>query len=185
LNWWSRKKVQNTLGVDDAMLNALTRSGLLGYTSPTVMYADHAVRSYQRFGTQWVLDRNYGPTQRVMEPETYESVPPVEEVGPQPPATQTHAYVWGASGAAPDNMIEHATKTDRAWITHFYLVTNYFYFPNLTDLALIGPPLLALSGPRQVPGAELPITLYPHPSGYVGSRIYAALETGEPSRDVL
>lgn len=94
--------------------------------------------------------------------EAYEGLPPVEGIGPQPPSTQTHARV------APGNVIHDAEKTDTGWMAHFYLVPNYFYFPNLTELALVGAPPLKLSEPKPILGAELPVTLYPHPSGYLG-----------------
>jgi len=68
----------------------------------------------------------------------------------------------------PPSVLEDAEKTDTGWIAHFYLVPNYFYFPNPTELSLIWPPPLKLSEPRPVLGADLPVTLYPHPSGYLG-----------------
>lgn len=104
-----------------------------------------------------------------MDADVYENMPAVEGVGPQPPATQTHAQIWLlAEGAPAANMAQYTQGTDTGWIAHFYLVTNYFYFPNLTELALVGAPPLKLSEPRPVPRADLPVTLYPHPSGYLG-----------------
>jgi hypothetical protein len=82
-----------------------------------------------------------------------------------------HAQIVAADqripGGSPDN--------DMGWIFHFYLVTNYFYFPNLTELCLIGPPL-KLAEPRPVPGADLPVTLYPHPSGCLGLVVAEGLD---------
>ena len=164
MNWWNRKKVINALGVTEPVLTALTVSGLLGYTSPTVMFADHAVRSYQRFGTQWSLDGRFGPTVRMMGSEDYEKMPPIEGIGPQPPATPGHMFIW-AEGQA-DGV--ESQKSDTGWIFQFYLVPNYFYFPSPFDVGLIGPPPLKLPGPKPVPGADLPVTLYPHPSGNLG-----------------
>lgn len=178
MNWWNRKKVRNTLGVTEPVLNALVRSGLLGYTSPSVLFADHAVRSYQRFGTQWAIDGRYGPTERILEPEVYENAPPVEGIGPQPPGTRAHGYLWQDDGLSGETSMQHAADTDTSWIAHFYLVTNRWCFPNLTDLALIGPSPLELSGPKRVPGADLPVTLYPHPSGYLG--LVAVEGSGSP-----
>ena len=184
MNWWSRRKVLNVLGITEPVLNALTKkSGMLGYTSASGMHADHAVRSYQLYGTQWSLDGNYGPTQRLIQPEVYESLPPVESVGPQPPATRTRAYVYPAGGEEDESILERARKTDTDWIAHFYLVTNPWCWPNLTDLAKIGPPPLELSGLRPVPGADLHVTLYPHPSGYLG--LVAVEGRGNPSQDAF
>ena len=181
MNWYNRKKVKSTLGVTEPVLNALTRSGLLGYTSPGLLFADHAIRSYQQFGTQWSVDERFGPKTRIMNVDNYESLPPVETVGPQPPATRTHAYIWPADEPSSENMVEHAAKTDIGWIAHFYLVPNFFYFPNLTELALVGPPPLKLPGPKQVPGPDLPVTLYPHPSGYLGLVVVEGLD--RPAKD--
>jgi hypothetical protein len=163
----NRKKARNTLGVTEPVFNALVRSGLLGYTSSSGLFADHAIRSYQQFGTQWSIDESYGPTVRVLEASVYESLPSVEGIGPQPPATQTHGFIFPADNTSSD-FLEHARKNDTGWIAHFYLVPNYFYFPNLTEFALVGEPLLKLSGPRSISGAGLPVTLYPHPAGCLG-----------------
>lgn len=145
------------------MFNALVNSGLLGYTL-SGMVSDEAILAYQRFGTQWSIDERLGlPSTRIMTDDIYDYLPPVENVGPQPPATQTHGVI-APSSIASANM----GASDKGWIAHFYLLTNYFYFPNLTELALVGEPPLKLSEPKLVPGAELPVTLYPHPSGYLG-----------------
>jgi hypothetical protein len=162
MNWLSRRKARNRLGVTEPVFNALTRSVLLGYTSAD-MYSDQAILSYQRFGTQWSIDERYGPSTRIMSDAIYDNLSPVESVGPQPPATQTHAII-----APPHDAPGDMGASDKGWIAHFYLVSNPFYFPNLTELALIGAPPLKLAERKPVPGADLPVTLYPHPSGYLG-----------------
>lgn len=167
VNWYNHKKARNKLGVTGPMLDALIRSGLLGYTSATGMVSDEAVRSYLRFGTQWEIDDRYGPRVRMMGDEAYESLPPVEAVGPQPPAVRTHARVAPVDGT-PAHMLTDAEKSDTGWLFHFYVVPNYFYFPDPYELALVGEPPLKLSEPRRVLGADLPVTLYPHPSGSLG-----------------
>ncbi len=162
MNWISSNKARSRLGVGKPLFNALTKSGLLGYTLGD-MYSDQAILDYQQFGTQWSIDERRGTSTRIMTDDVYDNMPPVENVGPQPPATQTHAII------TPPNAVAGDTRaSDRGWIAHFYLLTNYFYFPNLTELALVGAPPLKLSKPKPVPGAELPVTLYPHPSGYLG-----------------
>ena len=166
VNWLSHKRAINKLGVSEPVLNALTRSGLLGYTLAG-MVSDQAILSYKRFGTQWSIEGHRGPTIRIVGDNIYENLPAIESIGPQPPATQTHMEIAPADGPSASRF-EDATKTDTGWIAHFYLVSNYFYFPNPTELSLIWPPPLKLSEPRPVPGADLPVTLYPHPLGYLG-----------------
>lgn len=165
MNWLGHKKVRERLGVSEPVLNALIRSGLLGYPLSN-MVSDQALLQYERFGTQWTIDERRRPSTRVMENEVYESMPSVEGIGPQPPATQTHAVATLADYAP--SVLENAMNTDIGWIAHFYLIPNYFYFPSPTELSLIWPPPLKVSEPRSVPEADLPVTLYPHPSGNLG-----------------
>lgn len=164
MNWLNRKAARRRLGVTEAQLIALMRSGLLGNLSPTQLVSDQAILSYQRYGTQWQIDGRRGPETRTMGADVYGNLPPVENIGPQPPATWAHMQI------APTDHRLHGGKpeNDTGWIFHFYLVPNFFYFPNPTELALLGAPPLKLFDPRPVPGANLPTTLYPHPSGYVG-----------------
>ena len=136
MNWWSRNKVKKILGVGEDELLGLTRSGLLGYTSATHMHADYAVRQYQQFGTQWEIDERYGPTQRVVPIEVQDNMPPIEAIGPQPPATQTHAFILSPSFSSPGNPHEVASR-DSDWLTHFYLFPNFWCFPNPQDMALV------------------------------------------------
>ncbi len=163
MNWLNRNKARSRLGVTELVFNALVSSGLLGYTL-NGMVSDEAILAYQRFGTQWNIDERPGqPSTRIMTDHVYDNLPPVENIGPQPPATQAHGVI-----APPSPVSGDMGASDKGWIAHFYLVTNYFYFPNLTELALVGAPPLKLSEPKLVLGAELPVTLYPHPSGYLG-----------------
>jgi len=131
------------------------------------MVSDQAILNYQEYSTQWSKEEWFGPSVRMMEEQAYENLPPVEGIGPQPPATRTHARLAPADGV-PASILADSDTTDMGWIAHFYLVPNYFYFPNPTELSLIWPPPLKLSERRQISGANLPVTLYPHPSGYVG-----------------
>jgi len=174
VKWLNRKKARNKLGVSEPVLNALIRSGLLGYTQGG-MVSDQAILSYERYGTQWGVDGRYGSTTRMLEDETYESLPTIEGIGPQPPAIQTYMSVSPPNGRS-NSVFEDAKKTDTGWIAQFYLVPNYFYFPNSNDLSLIGPPPLKLSESRSVPGADLPVTLFPHPSGYLGLVVVEGLD---------
>lgn len=162
MNWISSSKARSRLGVGKPLFNALTKSGLLGYTLGD-MYSDQAILAYQRYGTQWSIDERRGTSTRILTDDIYDNLPPVENVGPQPPATQKHAVI-----TPPDTGPRDMGASDKGWIAHFYLLTNYWCFPNLTELALVGAPPLKLSEPKPVPGAELPVTLYPHPSGYLG-----------------
>jgi hypothetical protein len=153
-------------------MKALIRSRLLGYLSATLMVSDQAILSYTEYGTQWWIDGNWGPDTRTIGNEVHDNLPLIEAVGPQPPAVQTHAQIVAADQRIPGG----SPDADTGWIFHFYLVANYFYFPNLTDLSLIGPPPLKLSEPRLVPGADLPVTLYPHPSGCLGLVVVEGLD---------
>lgn len=173
VNWLSRKKVRERLRVSEPILNALIRSGLLGYTLSN-MVSDQAVLQYERFGTQWTIDERYGPSTRVMDNEIYESLPEIEGIGPQPPATQTHGMVTPPD-SSPD-VLEDAKRMDVGWIAHFYLYPNYFYFPSTTELSLIWPPPLKLPTPRSVLGADLPVALYPEPSGNLGLVVVEGLK---------
>jgi hypothetical protein len=175
VNWLSRNKARNRLGVSEPVFNALITSKLLGYTSATGMVSDQAILSYQQYGTQWGIDERFGPSTRVIGNDIYDSLPAVENIGPQPPATQTHAVIAPANGT-PAKVFDDPEKTDTGWIAHFYLFQNYFYFPNATELSLIWPPPLKLSEPRPVPGGDLPVTLYPHPLGYLGLLVVEGLD---------
>lgn len=173
MNWLSRKAARNRLGVSEPVFKALIRSGLLGYLMPKNLWvSDQAVLSYQKHGTQWWVDSRWGPDTRTIGPDVYDRMPTVEAVGPQPPAVQTHAQIVPVDQRIPGG----SPNADTGWIFHFYLVQNYFYFPNLSELSLLGPPPLKLSEPRSVPGADLPVTLYPHPSGYLGLVVVEGLD---------
>ena len=132
MNWLSRKTARSRLGVSEPVFNALIRSGLLGYTLSTTV-SDQAVLSYQRFGTQWEIDERYGPGVRMMADATYDNLPPIEGIGPQPPATRAHGFIYPPSEQNPQGL----ERNDTGWIAHFYLVPNYFYFPDPTELALV------------------------------------------------
>lgn len=174
MSWLSRRRVRERLGVSEPVLEALIRSCLLGYTMAN-MVSDQALLQYERFGTQWTIDESRGPSSRVMGNEVYESLPEIEGIGPQPPATPTHGMV--APADSPPSVLENAMRTDVGWIAHFYLYPNYFYFPSPTELSLIWPPPLKLPAPRSVPGAGLPVTLYPDPSGNLGLVVVEGLES--------
>jgi len=180
MNWLNRTKVRNKLRVSEPVLNALIRSGLLGYTQSN-MVSDQAILQYERYGTQWSIDKRFGPVERTVGEDVYERLPAIDGIGPQPPATQTYMRISPPNDTSA-NAFEYAEKTDTGWMAYFYLCPNYFYFPNLTELALIGPPPLKLSELRQVPDADLPVTLYPHPSGYLGLVVVEGL--GCPLEDM-
>jgi hypothetical protein len=164
MKWLNRKAARKRLGVTEARMAALIGSGLLGNLSPTLMVSDQAISSYMKYGTQWQIDDRWGPRTRIMGADVHDNLPPIEGLGPQPPATLTHALIVPA-----DQRIQGgASDDDTGWIFHSYLVPNYFYFPNPTELTLLEPPPLKLSEPMKVAGATLPVTLYPHSSGYVG-----------------
>jgi hypothetical protein len=99
--------------------------------------------------------------------DTYENLPPVEGIGPQPPAAQKHMRIAPSDGT-PEHMLMDADKSDSGWIAHFYFAPNYFYFPHPYETSLVGLQPLKLSEPRPVPNTDLPVTLYPHPTGCLG-----------------
>ena len=109
MNWLSLKKARNQLGVSEPVFTVLIRRGLLGYTLSGM-----------------VSDQD----------DIYESLPAIESICPQPPATQTHMRAAPANGT-PASVFEDAEKIHTGWMAHFYLVPNYFYFPNPTELSLI------------------------------------------------
>jgi hypothetical protein len=148
MNWLNLKMVRKRLGVSERTLKALVQSGLLGYTSATGMISDQAILSYEKFGTQWDVDERFGPSTRTIGSEAYDRLPEIEGIGPQPPATQKQGYVWPAN--TPDSLMKYSKQNDMEWIAHFYLVTNYFYFPEPTELALVGLPPLKLSESKRL-----------------------------------
>lgn len=175
MNWLSNNLAKRRLGVSDPVFRALVRSGLLGYGSASGMASDQAVLAYQRYGTQWRIYERLGPRMRMMEHQAYENLPPIEGIGPQPPSTRTRMSV-AASDKAGSHALRTSDKTDTGWIAHFYLVANYFYFPNPSDLTPVWPPPLELPEPRRITGADLPVTLYPHPSGFLGLVVVEGLD---------
>ena len=148
-------EARQRLRISKPLVNALFYSGLLGDTPGERIY-EHAVSSYLRYGTQWDAG------ERMMLDDVYDTMPPIEGIGPQPPATQTHMQ------AGHTDVSEEALDSDDRWMAHFYLIPNYFYFPHPLELSLVGPPPLKLSAPKKVRDAALPTMLYPHPSGYLG-----------------
>jgi hypothetical protein len=177
VNWLSPNRARDRLGVSKPLFDALIRSGLLGYTSAG-MVSDQAILSYQRFGTQWEIDERFGPSVRMLPDDLYDNLPPIEGIGPQPPATRAHGYIYPPNEQRPNGL----EWSDTGWIAHFYLVPNYFYFPDPTELALVGHPQLRLSEPKPIPGADLSVTLYPHPSGSLG--LVAVEGLNRPIEDV-
>jgi hypothetical protein len=174
MNWLNRKTARKRLGVSEPVLDALIRSRLLGYTL-SGMISDQAIRSYQRFGTQWEIDERYGPSVRMLGEASYENLPAVEGIGPQPPAARKHMRVAPADGM-PGHMLEEADKTDTGWLAHFYLAPNYFYFPDPYESSLVGSLPLKLSEPKPVPEADIPVQLYPHPTGCLGLVVIEGLD---------
>lgn len=162
-------EARQRLRISKGLTEALFYSGLLGHTSGKRVH-EHAVDSYLRYGTQWDIG------ERMMLDGVYDTTPPIESIGPQPPATQTHMRI----SSRPDSE-ETVEDSDVKWLAHFYLIPNYFYFPHPLELSLVGPPPLKISSPMKVSNAELPVTLYPHPSGYLG--LVSVEGEGNPSED--
>lgn len=142
------------------LLNALATSGLLGVESTDESLPADGIEHYRRYGTQWQTVERFGDMgHRALPNSFYQNPPPTPVKGVQPPDTGTHAMV--GSGAVP----EDATETDTGWLAQFYLMPNYYLFPNPLDLAMIGSVPLKLDAPRKVRGASLPACLYPEPGG--------------------
>lgn len=156
----SPKEARQRLQIAAPTFNALWKSRLLGYYTHEDRIPLEGVDHYRTYGTQWQTEERFGQYGRRMMPEDlYQNLPQVPNVGVQPPDTQAHAQIWS------DGVPENASDSDTGWIAHFYLVPNVFFFPNPTDMAMVGMPLLKLEAPKKVRGARLPCCLYPNPFG--------------------
>lgn len=135
--------------------NALVVSGLLGdYTEEGIPVI--GIENYERFGTQWrpELGERLPPNIDSAFPQGIEGVPG----GSQPPNTYIQIQI---SPYPSPEVVESDTK----WIAQFYLRPNRYFFPDLSALALVGPPYLKITHGRQVVGTKLPTYLFPDPSG--------------------
>ncbi len=155
-----RVEARQKLRVSAPVFNALVTSELLGVQLADGRLRADGIEHYQWYGTQWQTIERFGAMgTRVMPDSLYQSPPPTPIKGVQPPDTGTHVFI------ARDDVPEDAVETDTGWLAQFYLVPNYYFFPNPLDLAMIGSVPLKLDAPKKVRGASLPAYLYPDPSG--------------------
>ena len=156
-----RREAKQRLKVPEPVFNALWTSNLLGLLTSDGMLPEDGVEHYERYGTQWLTQERYGDDLgvRMVPEDLYQSLPPIPGVGEQPPGTQARAHVL------PEGVSEDAMKKDTGWLAQFYLTPNFFFFPNPTDMAMIGFPQLKLDAPKQVKEATLSTCLYPNPTG--------------------
>ncbi len=61
----------------------------------------------------------------------------------------------------------HEPEEDTGWLAQFYIRPNRLFFPDPTELTLIGSVPVKMSAPKSVPGTALPTRLYPDPSGFL------------------
>lgn len=135
--------------------NALLISELLGPYKGKQLWA-WGIENYERYGTQW-----YEKHERMIPEEVYENTLDGIPEGEQPLDTQMQGQIV-SEGTSPE-MIEK----DTGWLTQFYLRPNRYFWPSPTDMGMVGPLPLKLTRPKKVQETELPVWLYPDPTGSI------------------
>lgn len=130
-------------------------SELLGPHKDKQLWA-WGVESYERYGTQW-----YEKHERMIPEEIYENILDSMLEGEKPLDTQMQGQIF------PEGVSQEAVDEDTGWLAQFYLKPNRYYWPSPTDMGIVGPLSLKLGAPRRVRGTELPVCLYPDPTGSV------------------
>ncbi len=145
----SQEEAGQLLDCSPDVFNALLSSGLLGFTDEAGNLSRASVLHFLAHGCQWGGGDNrsnaiYGNTSQT--------------VGiVQPPASKQEVRV-----SIPGVELELADQ-DTGWIALFFLRPNYFYFPNPSELALIGPLALQLPKAIRLSKPALPTFLFPDP----------------------
>lgn len=127
-------------------------SELLGPHNGKQLWA-WGVENYERYGTQW-----YSEHERMIPEEAYENTLESMSEGEQPLDTQMQGRIL------PEGVTPEAADTDTGWLAQFYLRPNRFFWPNPTDMGMVGPLPLKLRVSRRIRGTELPVCLYPDPT---------------------
>lgn len=178
--WIPLREARRRLKLPKPLFEAFKNSHLLGPCTTAGYVLEEAVEHLLHFGTQWDTHERFAEplsapeySSRFISDEEYARVKPIPGMGIPPPDTQAHVQINQAD-----------LLNDTGWIAHFYLVPNYYMFPNTTELALILPPPLRIAAKREVPGTCCQTHLYPHPSGALGlvtvsSRESPSYKTGE------
>ena len=167
-------EARRRLRLPKPIFEVLMRSGLLGPTTNSGHLFAQSLSYFERYGTQWHTQERFGAEgwgQRLISEDTYENMPPVPGMESGAP-TDTYTHMRVSAPGTPDNIEE----TDTGWIAHFYLFPNYFMWPNTTELAMLVPPPLKISEPRDVPGTRHPTRLYPEPSGSLSLVVVSSRE---------
>jgi hypothetical protein len=152
----SLKEARRRLKVSSPEFNALLRSELLGPHNGKQLWI-WGVESYERYGTQW-----YEKHERMIPEATYENTLDGIPEGEQPLDTQMQGQIL------PEEVAPEAADKDTGWLAHFYLKPNRYFWPSPTDMGMVGPLPLKLATPKKVEGTELPVWLYPEPTGSIG-----------------
>lgn len=151
----SGTEARSRLKVSKPVFEALRISGLLGPSTPDRQVSVAGVEHFERYGTQWHDDLG----ERLIPEDSHQNMPLAPEIDErQPPGTRTQVQVLPQG--AP-----HDPDEDTGWLAQFYVRPNRLFFPDPTELALVGPLPLKLSAPKAVRRADLPTRLYPDPFG--------------------
>lgn len=152
----SYKEARRRLKISSPEFNALRVSELLGPYRDRQLWT-WGVENYERYGTQW-----YEKYERMIPEETYENTLNGIPEGDQPLDTQMQGQIF------PKGVSLEVSEKDTGWLAHFYLRPNRYFWPSPTDMGMVGPLPLKLAAPRKVKGTELPVWLYPEPTGSMG-----------------
>lgn len=145
------EKLPTEIGAPVPVCNALLRSGLLGYNNKWGVQKE-SIEHYKNYLTQWRNDlspRRY-PLNQIPVPKNLSG-------GDQPVLTRTETII------APGTDPAHEIEKDTGWLAHFYLRPNPFFFPNPTDMGLIGPVPVKLKKRQESIYNDFPVHVCPDP----------------------
>jgi hypothetical protein len=167
----SRTEARSRLRVSKPVFEALRISGLLGPHAPDGRVSVAGIEHFERYGTQWHHDLD----ERLVPEETHQNMPLPPDVNErQPPGVRSQAQILPQDAHGnPDQ--------DTGWLAQFYLRPNRLFFPDPTELALVGPLPLKLATPKEIRGANPSARLYPDPSGSLA--MVAVMGFNEPAED--
>lgn len=109
-----------------------------------------------------------------MPDDFFQNLPPIPGVsGINPPDTQSMGHIW------PSGVDAEMRERDSGWLAQFYLRPNYYYFPNPSDMGMVGLLPLKLDSPKKVRGSRLPVCLYPDPTGTLAMVSVLGIDQGK------
>lgn len=147
----TREQVAKKLNANLAYVNAFAQSGLLGFHDGKLFDADR-LSDLKRYGTQWheSLGERVAPLHKLPSPPGWENTPtgfPGETI-------------IGTRGFDVE-----AANNDQAWIAHFYLRPNPFFFPDPLLVGPISPIPIRLEEAVNFVTDDFAVRLHPHPDG--------------------